>query len=144
MAELQYRCLRNKRPSKPYEFIGLGAMDVTKPYRFILFGDIHGPKPYKFVGLRWAMISQTPVSPYLRGIPTWFVGQEVVWRPGVPKPNDQRPHLLQKSLVFRLCRRRRQGQKTTLFSKKCGCLALVPQASEKHLAKKQFRDPADP
>ncbi len=37
----QYRCLRKKRPSKPYEFIGPGAMDVTKPYEFIGFGDIH-------------------------------------------------------------------------------------------------------
>ncbi len=25
-------CLRNKRPSRPYESIGLGAMEVTKPY----------------------------------------------------------------------------------------------------------------
>ncbi len=31
----QYRCLRNKRPSKPYEIRWLGAMDVTKPYKFI-------------------------------------------------------------------------------------------------------------
>ncbi len=32
--------------TKPYEFIGFGAMDVTKTYKFIWFGDIHGPKPY--------------------------------------------------------------------------------------------------
>ncbi len=51
----------DKRPSQPYEFIGLGAMDVTKPYKFIWFGDIHGPEPYTFIGLRWAFISQTPV-----------------------------------------------------------------------------------
>ncbi len=24
--------------TKPYEFIGFGAMDVTKPYKFIGFG----------------------------------------------------------------------------------------------------------
>ncbi len=57
----QYRCLRNKRPSKPYDFIGFGAMDVTKPYEFIWFGDIPGSKPYGFIGFRWAFISQTPV-----------------------------------------------------------------------------------
>ncbi len=26
--------------TKPYEFIGFGAMDVTKPYEFIGFGAI--------------------------------------------------------------------------------------------------------
>ncbi len=56
-----YRCLRNKRPSKPFEFIGFGAMDVTKSYKSIWFGDIHGPKPYEFTGFRWTFISQTPV-----------------------------------------------------------------------------------
>jgi hypothetical protein len=25
--------------TKPYEFIGFGAMEVTKPYEFIGFGD---------------------------------------------------------------------------------------------------------
>ncbi len=28
---VSYRCLRNKRPSKPCELIGFVAMDVTKP-----------------------------------------------------------------------------------------------------------------
>ncbi len=55
------RCLRNKRPSEPYAFIGLGAMEVTKPYKFIWLGDIHGSKSYKFIGCRWAFISQTSV-----------------------------------------------------------------------------------
>ena len=41
-----YRCLRNKRPSKPYEFISFGAMDVTKPYEFIGFGAMDVTKPY--------------------------------------------------------------------------------------------------
>ncbi len=27
----QYRCLRKKRPSQPYEFIEFGAMDVFRP-----------------------------------------------------------------------------------------------------------------
>ena len=29
-----YRRLRNKLPTKPYRFIGFGAMDATKPYKF--------------------------------------------------------------------------------------------------------------
>ncbi len=56
-----HRCLRNKRPSKPFEFIRFGAMDVSKPNDFIGFGDIHGPKPYESIRFRWAFISQTPV-----------------------------------------------------------------------------------
>ena len=35
--------------TKPYKFIGFGAMDVTKPYRFIGFGALEasskGPEP---------------------------------------------------------------------------------------------------
>jgi hypothetical protein len=58
----RYLRLRNKCQTKPYEFIGFGAVDVTKSYKFICFGDIHGPKPYKFIGFRWAFISQTPVA----------------------------------------------------------------------------------
>ena len=34
----------------PYEFIGLGAMDVTKPYKFIGFRAMAVTKPYKFIG----------------------------------------------------------------------------------------------
>ena len=36
--------------TKPYEFIGFGAMDVTKPCEFIGFGAMEGTKPYKFIG----------------------------------------------------------------------------------------------
>jgi hypothetical protein len=35
--------------TKPYEFIGFGAMGVTKPYEFIGFGAIGATKPYKFI-----------------------------------------------------------------------------------------------
>ncbi len=31
--------------SKPYEFIGFGAINVTKPYEFIWLGGVHGPYP---------------------------------------------------------------------------------------------------
>ncbi len=34
--------------TKPYKFIGLGAMYVTKPYNFIWFGGIYGPSLYEF------------------------------------------------------------------------------------------------
>ncbi len=31
-----YRCLRNKCPSRPYELIGFGAKDVAKPSKFYM------------------------------------------------------------------------------------------------------------
>ncbi len=36
--------------SKPYEFIGFGAMEVTKPYGFIGFWAMEVTKPYEFIG----------------------------------------------------------------------------------------------
>jgi hypothetical protein len=36
--------------TKPFNFIGFGAMDVTKPYEFIGFEAMDGPKPYEFIG----------------------------------------------------------------------------------------------
>ncbi len=36
--------------TKPYKFIGFGAMDLTKHYRFIGFGAMDVTKPYKFIG----------------------------------------------------------------------------------------------
>ncbi len=36
--------------TKPYQFIGFGAMDVTKPYEFIGFGAMDVTKPYEFIG----------------------------------------------------------------------------------------------
>ncbi len=57
----EYRCLRNKRPSKPYGSKGSGAMAATKPSKLIWSADIHGPKPCEFIGFRWALISQTPM-----------------------------------------------------------------------------------
>ncbi len=45
--------------TKPYEFIGCGAMDVTKPYEFIGFGAMAVTKPYKFIGFG-AMAVTTP------------------------------------------------------------------------------------
>jgi hypothetical protein len=43
------RC-RLSDATKPYEFIGFGAMDVTKPYEFIGFGPYDVTKPYEFIG----------------------------------------------------------------------------------------------
>ncbi len=65
-----YRCVRSNRLVRRYEFIGLGAIDVTKPFRFTLLGGVTGPQPYKFIGVsmvRWASISQTPVLHGLSG-----------------------------------------------------------------------------
>jgi hypothetical protein len=36
--------------TKPYKFIGFGAMDVTKPHNFIGLGAMDVTKPYKFSG----------------------------------------------------------------------------------------------
>ncbi len=36
--------------TKPYKFLGFGAMEVTKPYEFIGFGAMYVTKPYKFIG----------------------------------------------------------------------------------------------
>jgi hypothetical protein len=36
--------------TKPYKFIGLGAMDVTKTYTCIGCGAMDVTKPYKFMG----------------------------------------------------------------------------------------------
>ncbi len=38
--------------TKPYEFIGFGAMDVTKPYEFKRFGAMDVTKTYKFIAPR--------------------------------------------------------------------------------------------
>ncbi len=35
--------------TKPYKFIGFGAMNVTKPYKFIGFGAMDVTKPYKSI-----------------------------------------------------------------------------------------------
>ncbi len=40
--------LRGRQELEPYEFIGLGAMDVTKPYEIIGFGAMYVTKPYEF------------------------------------------------------------------------------------------------
>ncbi len=44
--------------TKPYQFIGFGAMEVTKPYQFIGFGAMEVTKPYKFIGF-WAGLGST-------------------------------------------------------------------------------------
>ena len=35
--------------TKPYKFIGFGAMDVTKPYKCTGFGAMGATKPYKCI-----------------------------------------------------------------------------------------------
>ncbi len=36
--------------TKPYKFIGFGAIHSPNTYKFIGLGAIHGPKTYKFIG----------------------------------------------------------------------------------------------
>ena len=36
--------------TKPYEYIGFGAMDVTKSCEFIRFGAMDVTKPYEYIG----------------------------------------------------------------------------------------------
>ncbi len=36
--------------SKPYEFVGFGAMYGTKPYEFVGFGAMDATRPYEFIG----------------------------------------------------------------------------------------------
>ncbi len=49
--------------TKPYEFIGLGAMDVTKPYEFIGLGAMDVTKPYEFIGFEATGHSPNRASP---------------------------------------------------------------------------------
>ncbi len=44
--------------TKPYKFIGFGAMDATKPYKFIRFGAMDATKPYKFIGFAAALAAK--------------------------------------------------------------------------------------
>ncbi len=39
--------------TKPYAFIGFGAMDVTKPYAFIGFGAMYVTKPFGTHSEHW-------------------------------------------------------------------------------------------
>jgi hypothetical protein len=63
-----YRRVRNNCRTRPYEFIGFGAMRVTKPYKSIWFGNMPGPKPYEITGSRATIISHTPVCPNINAI----------------------------------------------------------------------------
>ena len=39
-----------RQVTKPYEFIGFGAMEVPKPYEFLGIGAMEVTKPYEFIG----------------------------------------------------------------------------------------------
>ena len=57
------RCLRSKRPSVPYEFIGLGALDFAKPNECLGFGELVtplAPNPPIVMKFRWVFIVQAP------------------------------------------------------------------------------------
>ena len=89
--------------TKPYKFIGFGAMDVTKPYAFIRFGTMDVTKPYEYatVSLRRfdrsvfqhvlffeneiSMLEGTTDGPLCRRNPTPFTHDSGWWEttPGV-------------------------------------------------------------
>jgi hypothetical protein len=50
--------------TKPYKFIGCGAMDVTKPYKLIGFVAMDVTKSYKFIGCG-AMDVAKPDGPWM-------------------------------------------------------------------------------
>ncbi len=81
--------------TKPYEFIGFGAMDVTKPYESMGFGAMDVTKPYEFILFLGGFIVHTGGW----GGVIWGSGYARRVNPGVPR------------------RLRRQGQKTTRFLK---------------------------
>ncbi len=47
--------------TKPYEFMGFGAIDVTKPFKSIRFGAIDVAKPHESIWFE-ASMSPTPMS----------------------------------------------------------------------------------
>ncbi len=53
----------NNRRARPFEFMGLWAMDLPKPYKCVYgFSNIYDTKPYKFIGFRWALIRHQMVE----------------------------------------------------------------------------------
>ena len=69
--------------TKPYKFIGFGAMDVTKPYKFIWFGAMDVTKPYKFIG--FGAMDVTLVGSYLK-----YVYLIPARTPGIPHIGRER------------------------------------------------------
>ncbi len=67
----------------------------------------------------------------------WPSGFWEAWR---AEANKNTPRQEENALCWH-CRLRQQGQKNSSFLKMCVLLASVPQASKKHLAKKELRDP---
>ncbi len=64
--------------TKPYEFIGFGAMDVTRPYEFIGFGAMDVTKPYEFIGFgaRSENSACTDERPCPYGTPSKGIGRK--------------------------------------------------------------------
>jgi hypothetical protein len=48
--------------TKPYEFIGFGAMDVTNSYKSIRFGAMDVTNPYEFTGFGQSTL-KAPAGP---------------------------------------------------------------------------------
>ncbi len=52
--------------TKPYKFIGFGAMDVTKPYKFIGFGANLKGTCSKALTVHWARVCRDSGAPATR------------------------------------------------------------------------------
>jgi hypothetical protein len=68
--------------TKPYKFLGFGAMDVTKPCKFLGFGAMDVTKPYKFLGFG----AMDVTKPYkFIGCGRVFTGPVETWDSGIPR-----------------------------------------------------------
>ncbi len=79
--------------TKPYEFIGFGAMDVTKPYEFIGFGSEAAPRDAKTDALSYGPARGSGSPPPPRRSPTAA--------PEEGQPNPRGPRSLILKNIFR-------------------------------------------
>ena len=78
--------------TKPYEFIGFGAMDVTTPYEFIGFGAMEVTKPYEFIGFGDpSLIRHRSASPCQDSIPGLARPQKGTQQNPARLPSDTQP-----------------------------------------------------
>ncbi len=101
--------------TKPYKFMGIGAMDVTKPYKFTHFGATDVTKPYKFMPFK-------------------------LHNKSTPGTKARKPQFSMTILVVGALPPSAAGPTNHHFPENVWFFALVPQASKKHLANKLLRD----
>jgi hypothetical protein len=67
--------------TKPYNFIGFGAMEDTKPYKFTGFGAMEVTKPYELIGFGARPGPSRPQAQMIYGWSTQHVLKTQVWCP---------------------------------------------------------------